>query len=95
MTVKAELECEKKELLIREPQYNVVSDAVLLQPMPSVGDAVVIVQHATIPFGARAVVTSGSRTPCGWRCCWTSRASPACRTRASWTRRIASEGRCR
>ena len=53
MTVKAELECEKKELLIREPQYNVVSDAVLLQPMPSVGDAVVIVQHATIPFGAR------------------------------------------
>ena len=60
MTVKAELECEKKELLIREPQYNVVSDAVLLQPMPSVGDAVVIVQHATIPFGARAVVTSVS-----------------------------------
>lgn len=58
--VKVALECESKELLIHEPQYNIVSDAVLQQPMPSVGDAVVIVQHATIPFGARAIVTSVS-----------------------------------
>lgn len=54
------LESEMKELLIHEPQYNIVSDAVLRQPMPSVGDAVVVVQHATIPFGARAIVTSVS-----------------------------------
>ena len=60
MTVKAELECEKKELLIREPQYNIVSDLILQQPTPSVGDQVVVVQHATIPFGTRAVVTSVS-----------------------------------
>lgn len=59
-TVKVELECEKKELLIREPQYNIVSDLILQQPTPSVGDQVVVVQHATIPFGTRAVVTSVS-----------------------------------
>lgn len=47
-----EVECEASDLIGREEQYNVSSDAILKQPLPRVGDRVVIVQHATIPFGA-------------------------------------------
>lgn len=53
-----EVECEASDLIGREEQYNVSSDAILKQPLPRVGDRVVIVQHATIPFGAQGVVTA-------------------------------------
>lgn len=53
-----EVECEASDLIGREEQYNVSSDAILKQPLPRIGNRVVIVQHATIPFGAQGVVTA-------------------------------------
>lgn len=48
--------CSRQEVIIRENQYNVVSDAVLSQPLPSLGNRVVVIQHPCVPFGSQGTV---------------------------------------
>lgn len=55
-TVNVDVMCYRKEVLVRENQYNVSSDAVLNQELPSLGDRIVIVQHPSIPFGSQGTV---------------------------------------
>ena len=55
-TVNVDVMCYRKEVLVRENQYNVSSDAVLNQELPSLGDRIVIVQHPSIPFGSQGSV---------------------------------------
>ena len=54
-----EVECEASDLIGREEQYNVSSDAILKQPLPRGGDRVVIVQHATIGCSVRGGSAGG------------------------------------
>ena len=48
--------CSRQEVIVRESQYDVVSDAVLSQPLPSLGKRVVVVQHPSVPFGSQGTV---------------------------------------
>ena len=57
-TVSTVIMCTRKEVLVREKQYNVISDIVLRQPLPSLGQRVVVVQHASIPFGSQGTVVA-------------------------------------
>lgn len=57
-TVSTVIMCTRKEILVREKQYNVISDIVLRQPLPSLGHRVVVVQHASIPFGSQGTVVA-------------------------------------
>ena len=60
--VKVELQCYRKDIIHRDHQYNILPECCLQQRMPIQGDRVVVIQHATIPFGATGTVQSSNPT---------------------------------
>ena len=55
-TTDVKVTCSRKEVIVRERQYDIVSDAVLSQPLPSLGKRVVVIQHPSVPFGSQGTV---------------------------------------
>ena len=50
------IKCSRNDVLVHENQYNIISDVIVLQKLPSLGQRVVVIQHASIPFGSQGTV---------------------------------------
>ena len=54
--ISIQADCEMKDLIQRESQYHIYPESSISCHCPQLGSRVVIVQHATIPFGSQGTV---------------------------------------